>query len=125
MNESYAPQIHRGGLSSREGLVALMHDGHQVQPTVRQPSTRLPERRDLAQRVDGANERPRINQWLREPFPDDLGREDGDASVPKETPLATVERLARETLEVLTFVGAAQHEERDHLRMVIRPRVTR
>jgi len=28
MNESFAPQIHRGGLSSREGLVALMHDGY-------------------------------------------------------------------------------------------------
>jgi hypothetical protein len=24
----FAPQIHRGGLSSREGLVALMHDGY-------------------------------------------------------------------------------------------------
>lgn len=34
---AYAPQIHRGGLSSREGLVALMHDGfrqgkHEVAP---------------------------------------------------------------------------------------------
>ena len=28
MGESFAPQIHRGGLSSREGLVALMHDGY-------------------------------------------------------------------------------------------------
>lgn len=28
LNESYAPQVHRGGLSSREGLVALMHDGY-------------------------------------------------------------------------------------------------
>jgi putative DNA primase/helicase len=27
LDESFAPQIHRGGLSSREGLVALMHDG--------------------------------------------------------------------------------------------------
>ncbi len=26
--EAFAPQIHRGGLSSREGLVALMHDGY-------------------------------------------------------------------------------------------------
>ena len=56
---------------------------HQVQPAVRQPSTRLPERRDLAQRVDGADERPRTNQRLRQPFPDDLGREDADASVPE------------------------------------------
>ena len=28
MDEAFAPQIHRGGLSSREGLVALMHDGY-------------------------------------------------------------------------------------------------
>lgn len=27
-DERFAPQIHRGGLSSREGLVALMHDGY-------------------------------------------------------------------------------------------------
>ncbi len=26
LNDSFAPQIHRGGLSTREGLVALMHD---------------------------------------------------------------------------------------------------
>jgi len=28
LNEALVPQIHRGGLSSREGLVALMHDGY-------------------------------------------------------------------------------------------------
>ncbi|WP_215844441.1 hypothetical protein HHS34_010085 [Acidithiobacillus montserratensis] len=28
MGQAFAPQIHRGGLSSREGLVALMHDGY-------------------------------------------------------------------------------------------------
>lgn len=28
MNEAFAPQIHRGGLSTREGLVALIHDGY-------------------------------------------------------------------------------------------------
>ena len=28
MNEAFAPQVHRGGLSTREGLVALMHDGY-------------------------------------------------------------------------------------------------
>ena len=28
LNPAYAPQVHRGGLSSREGLVALMHDGY-------------------------------------------------------------------------------------------------
>lgn len=29
LDDRLAPQIHRGGLSSREGLVALMHDGYQ------------------------------------------------------------------------------------------------
>ena len=28
LDESIAPQVHRGGLSSREGLVALIHDGY-------------------------------------------------------------------------------------------------
>ncbi|WOP15915.1 hypothetical protein [Ottowia sp. SB7-C50] len=28
MDNTFAPQIHRGGLSTREGLVALMHDGY-------------------------------------------------------------------------------------------------
>lgn len=28
LSDPYAPQIHRGGLSSREGLVALIHDGY-------------------------------------------------------------------------------------------------
>jgi putative DNA primase/helicase len=28
MDKAFAPQVHRGGLSSREGLVALMHDGY-------------------------------------------------------------------------------------------------
>ena len=28
MNEAFAPQVHRGGLSTGEGLVALMHDGY-------------------------------------------------------------------------------------------------
>lgn len=28
MGEAFAPQIHRGGLSTREGLVALIHDGY-------------------------------------------------------------------------------------------------
>ena len=35
--------------------------------------------------------------------------------------LATVERLARKTLEVLAFVRADRHEERDHLRMELSP----
>jgi len=40
---------------------------------------------------------------------------------PKETPEAMVEQLARRTLEVLTFVHADRHDERDHLRMELSP----
>jgi putative DNA primase/helicase len=40
---------------------------------------------------------------------------------PKETPQAMVERLARRMLEVLAFVHADQHGERDHLRMEMSP----
>lgn len=29
MDDAFAPQIHRGGLSTREGLAALIHDGYQ------------------------------------------------------------------------------------------------
>lgn len=40
---------------------------------------------------------------------------------PKETPQAVVEHLARRTLEVLTFVRADRHDEREHLRMELSP----
>ncbi|MGD0962202.1 MAG: DUF3987 domain-containing protein, partial [Methylomonas sp.] len=34
MHAEFAPQIHRGGLSSREGLVAMIHDGYQQVPAI-------------------------------------------------------------------------------------------
>ncbi len=37
MREAHAPQIHRGGLSSREGLVALIHDGYKQGRQVVEP----------------------------------------------------------------------------------------
>ena len=40
---------------------------------------------------------------------------------PKETPQAVVEHLARRTLEVLAFVRANRHDQRDHLRMELSP----
>jgi putative DNA primase/helicase len=40
---------------------------------------------------------------------------------PKETPQAVVEHLALRALEVLVFVRADRHDERDHLRMELSP----
>ena len=40
---------------------------------------------------------------------------------PKETPQAVVEKLARRALEVLAFVHAHRHDERDYLRMELSP----
>jgi len=40
---------------------------------------------------------------------------------PKETPQTVVEHLARRTLEVLAFVRADRHGEREHLRMELSP----
>jgi putative DNA primase/helicase len=37
LSDSHAPQIHRGGLSSREGLVALIHDGYKQGRQVVEP----------------------------------------------------------------------------------------
>lgn len=174
INESYAPQIHRGGLSSREGLAALMHDGyrqgrHDV-PAIEDKRLWVVEsefanvlhqgRRDgntlsaaLRDCWDGVDLKPATKSnrlYASHPHvclsgaisPSELtglmnAREltNGFANrflmiwaertrmlpFPKETPLATVERLARETLEVLTFVRADRHDDRDHLRMELSP----
>ena len=37
LSDAHAPQIHRGGLSSREGLVALIHDGYKLGRQVVEP----------------------------------------------------------------------------------------
>ncbi|MBK7989842.1 MAG: hypothetical protein IPK05_06985 [Comamonadaceae bacterium] len=170
----FAPQIHRGGLSSREGLVALMHDGyrqgkHEI-PAVDDKRLWVVEsefanvlhqgRRDgntlsaaLRDCWDGVDLKPATKSnrlYASHPHvclsgaisPSELtglmnAREltNGFANrflmiwaertrilpFPKETPRATVERLARKTLGVLAFVRADRHEERDHLRMELSP----
>lgn len=174
IDESFVPQIHRGGLSSREGLVALMHDGyrqgrHDV-PAIEDKRLWVVEsefanvlhqgRRDgntlsaaLRDCWDGIDLKPATkSNRLYASHPHvclsgaispseltglmsarDLTNGFGNRFLmiwaertrmlpfPKETPLTTVERLARETLAVLTFVRADRHDERDHLRMELSP----
>lgn len=173
-SEAFAPQIHRGGLSSREGLVALMHDGyrhgrHDV-PAIDDKRLWVVEsefanvlhqgRRDgntlsaaLRDCWDGVDLKPATKSnrlYASQPHvclsgaisPSELtalmgAREltNGFANrflmiwaertrilpFPKETPQSMVEQLARKTLNVLSFVRADRHEERDHLRMDLSP----
>ncbi len=174
MDEAFAPQIHRGGLSSREGLVALMHDGYRQgkQDVAAIEDKRLwvvesefanvlhQGRRDgntlsaaLRDCWDGVDLKPATKSnrlYASDPHvclsgaisPGELtglmsAREltNGFANrflmiwaertrmlpFPKETPQAAVEQLAARTLEVLAFVRADRHEERDHLRMELSP----
>lgn len=172
MNESFAPQIHRGGLSSREGLVALMHDGYKQG---RQEIAPIDDKRLWVVESEFANvlhqgrrEGNTLSTALRDCWdgvclkpatksnrlyashphvclsgaisPGELNtlmtaREltNGFANrflviwaersqilpFPKTTPQATVDSLACRTLEVLEFVGADQHGNRDRLRMDI------
>lgn len=170
MNEAFAPQVHRGGLSTREGLVALMHDGYrqgrQNVPAIEDKRLWVVEsefanvlhqgRRDgntlsaaLRDCWDGVDLKPATKSnrlYASDPHaclsgaisPSELtglmsARDltNGFANrflmiwaersrmlpFPKETPQAVVEHLARRTLEVLAFVHADRHDERDHLRM--------
>ena len=170
MNESFAPQVHRGGLSTREGLVALMHDGYrqgrQDVPAIEDKRLWVVEsefanvlhqgRRDgntlsaaLRDCWDGVDLKPATKSnrlYASQPHvclsgaisPSELtglmsAREltNGFANrflmiwaersrmlpLPKETPQAVVEHLARRTQEVLAFVHADRHGEREHLRM--------
>lgn len=174
MDEAFAPQIHRGGLSSREGLVALMHDGYRQgrldMPAIEDKRLWVVEsefanvlhqgRRDgntlsaaLRDCWDGVDLKPATKSnrlYASRPHvclsgaisPGELtglisAREltNGFANrflmfwaerirmlpFPKETPQATVELLACRTLEVLAFVRADRHDERDHLRMELSP----
>ena len=174
MNESFAPQIHRGGLSTREGLVALMHDGYrqgrQDVPAIEDKRLWVVEsefanvlhqgRRDgntlsaaLRDCWDGVDLKPATKSnrlYASDPHvclsgaisPGELtglmsARDltNGFANrflmiwaersrmlpFPKETPQAVVEHLARRTREVLAFVRADRHDEREHLRMELSP----
>ncbi len=174
MDEVFAPQIHRGGLSTREGLAALIHDGYrqgrQDVPAIEDKRLWVVEsefanvlhqgRRDgntlsaaLRDCWDGVDLKPATKSnrlYASDPHvclsgaisPGELTglmstREltNGFANrflmiwaertrmlpFPKETPQAVVEQLARRTLEVLAFVRADRHEEREHLRMELSP----
>ncbi|MEW6558702.1 MAG: hypothetical protein ACOY3P_19735 [Planctomycetota bacterium] len=174
MDEAFAPQIHRGGLSTREGLVALIHDGYrqgrQDAPAIEDKRLWVVEsefanvlhqgRRDgntlsaaLRYCWDGVDLKPATKSnrlYASDPHvclsgaisPGELTglmstREltNGFANrflmiwaersrmlpFPKETPQATVELLAARTQEVLAFVRADRHGEREHLRMELSP----
>ncbi|MDP2268094.1 MAG: hypothetical protein Q8K46_02900 [Deltaproteobacteria bacterium] len=169
-----APQVHRGGLSSREGLVFLIHDGFREGKTEVDPvhDKRLlvvesefanvlhQGRRDgntlsaaLRDCWDGVDLKPATKSnrlYASDPHvclsgaisPGELtglmsAREltNGFANrflmiwaertrmfpFPKETPQATVEKLAAQTQEVLAFAGADQPGRREHLRMELSP----
>ncbi len=170
----FAPQIHRGGLSSREGLAALMHDGYrqgrQDVPAIDDKRLWVVEsefanvlhqgRRDgntlsaaLRDCWDGVDLNPATKSnrlYASHPHvclsgaisPTELSglmssREltNGFANrflmlwaertrilpFPKETPQVQIEHLAGRVLEVLNFVRADHHHERDHLRMELSP----
>lgn len=174
IDDAFAPQVHRGGLSTREGLAALIHDGYrqgrQDVPAIEDKRLWVVEsefanvlhqgRRDgntlsaaLRDCWDGVDLKPATKSnrlYASDPHvclsgaisPGELTglmstREltNGFANrflmiwaersrmlpFPKETPQAVVEHLARRTLEVLTFVRADQHDEREHLRMELSP----
>lgn len=174
INEAFAPQVHRGGLSTREGLVALMHDGYrqgrQDVPAIEDKRLWVVEsefanvlhqgRRDgntlsaaLRDCWDGVDLKPATKSnrlYASDPHfclsgaisPGELtglmsARDltNGFANrflmiwaersrmlpFPKETPQAVVEHLARRTREVLDFVHADRHDEREHLRMELSP----
>ena len=174
MDEAFAPQIHRGGLSTREGLAALIHDGYrqgrQDVPAIEDKRLWVVEsefanvlhqgRRDgntlsaaLRDCWDGVDLKPATKSnrlYASDPHvclsgaisPGELTglmrtREftNGFANrflmiwaersrmlpFPKETPQATVELLAARTQEVLAFVRADRHDEREHLRMELSP----
>ncbi|AOX99905.1 hypothetical protein [Jeongeupia sp. USM3] len=174
MDETFAPQIHRGGLSTREGLAALIHDGYRQgrQDVAAIEDKRLwvvesefanvlhQGRRDgntlsaaLRDCWDGVDLKPATKSnrlYASDPHvclsgaisPGELtglmsAREltNGFANrflmiwaertrmlpFPKETPQATVERLAARTQEVLAFAQANQHGLREHLRMELSP----
>ena len=174
IDDAFAPQVHRGGLSTREGLAALIHDGYRQG---RQDISAIEDkrlwviesefanvlhqgRRDgntlsaaLRDCWDGIDLKPATKSnlvYASDPHvclsgaisPIELtglmsAREmsNGFANrflmiwaersrmlpFPKETPQAVVEHLARRTLEVLAFVRADHHNEREHLKMELSP----
>lgn len=174
IDHAFAPQVHRGGLSTREGLAALIHDGYrqgrQDVPAIEDKRLWVVEsefanvlhqgRRDgntlsaaLRDCWDGVDLKPATKSnrvYASNPHvclsgaisPSELTAlmstrdlTNGFANrflmiwaertrmlpFPKETPQVVVEHLAHRTLEVLTFVRADRHDEREHLRMELSP----
>lgn len=174
MGDAFAPQVHRGGLSTREGLAALIHDGYrqgrQDVPAIEDKRLWVVEsefanvlhqgRRDgntlssaLRDCWDGVDLKPATKSnriFASNPHvclsgaisPSELtglmsAREltNGFANrflmiwaertrmlpFPKETPQTTVEHLAARTREMLAFVRADGHGDRNHLRMDLSP----
>ncbi|MFM7009829.1 MAG: hypothetical protein ACKO0Z_10945 [Betaproteobacteria bacterium] len=174
IDDAFVPQVHRGGLSTREGLAALIHDGYrqgrQDVPGIEDKRLWVVEsefanvlhqgRRDgntlsaaLRDCWDGIDLKPATKSnrvYASDPHvclsgaisPSELrglmsAREmsNGFANrflmiwaersrmlpFPRETPQAVVEHLARRTLEVLAFVRADRHDEREHLKMELSP----
>lgn len=174
IDDAFVPQVHRGGLSTREGLAALIHDGYlqgrQDVPAIEDKRLWVVEsefanvlhqgRRDgntlsaaLRDCWDGIDLKPATKSnrvYASDPHvclsgaisPSELrglmsAREmsNGFANrflmiwaersrmlpFPKETPQTVVEHLARRTLEVLAFVRADRHDEREHLKMELSP----
>lgn len=174
MGDAFAPQVHRGGLSTREGLAALIHDGYrqgrQDVPAIEDKRLWVVEsefanvlhqgRRDgntlssaLRDCWDGVDLKPATKSnriFASNPHvclsgaisPSELtglmsAREltNGFANrflmiwaertrmlpFPKETPQTTVEHLAARTREMLAFVRADRHGDRNYLRMDLSP----
>lgn len=174
MDSTFAPQVHRGGLSTREGLAALIHDGYrqgrQDVPAIEDKRLWVVEsefsnvlhqgRRDgntlsaaLRDCWDGVDLKPATKSnrvYASNPHvclsgaisPGELtalmsAREltNGFANrflmiwaertrmlpFPKETPQTTVEHLAARTRQILAFVRADRHGDRNHLLMDLSP----
>ncbi|PAS99485.1 MAG: hypothetical protein BSR46_07955 [Candidatus Dactylopiibacterium carminicum] len=107
MDEAFAPQIHRGGLSSREGLVALMHDGYRQG---RQDVPAIEDKRLWVVESEFANV---LHQ----------GRRDGNtlSAALRDCWDGVDLKPATKSNRLYAFVRADRHDERDHLRMELSP----
>ncbi len=175
IDDRFAPHVHRGGLSSREGLVALMHDGYRqgkqdvaaitdkrlwvvesefanvLHQGRREGNTLSAALRDC---WDGVSLQPATKSnrlYASNPhlclsgaispgeLTDMMSTRDltnGFANrflmiwaersqilpFPKATPQSIVDNLACKVSEILQFVGADRHDQRDNLRMELTAR---
>ena len=172
LSASHAPQVHRGGLSSREGLAFLIHDdyreGKEDVPAIEDKRLLIVEsefanvlhrsKRDgntllsaLRDAWDGGSIKPATKTsrlWASHPHislmgdvtPSELlglmnARElsNGFANrflmiwaegskrlaFPKYTPAEVIDGFAQRILDMLAFVGADRHTERDSMRVAL------